>query len=121
MKRYTSAFPVIFSIEQNSPGQFKIYIINAITDAAFPDYILVKKVSKINSLLDLKGKKIGTYPGSTILTYTKVILKHFFDPDEDISIIQLKPELQLQALEAGQVDAIFTLEPIASLGIVRGV
>lgn len=116
-----SAFPVIFSIEQNSPGQFKIYIINAITNTAFPDYILVKKDSKINSLLELKGKKIGTYPGSTILTYTKVILKHFFDPYKDISIIQLKPELQLQALETGQVDAIFALEPIASLGIVRGI
>lgn len=116
-----TALPVIFSLEQNSPGQFKIYIINAITNTAFPDYILVKNDSKINSLLDLKGKKIGTYPGSTIITYTKVILKRFFDPDKDISLIQLKPELQLQALEADQVDAIFTLEPIASLGIVRGI
>ena len=117
----TSAFPVIFSIEQNNPGQFKIYIVNAITRTAFPDYILVKKDSKINSLLELKGKKIGTYPGSTILTYTKVILKRFFDPDKDITIIQLKPELQLQALETGQVDAIFVLEPIASLGVIKGI
>jgi NitT/TauT family transport system substrate-binding protein len=117
----TSAFPVIFSIEQNNPGQFKIYIVNAITRTAFPDYILVKKDSNINSLLELKGKKIGTYPGFTILTYTKVVLKHFFDPDKEITIIQLKPELQLQALETGQVDAIFALEPIASLGVIKGI
>ncbi len=117
----TSAFPVIFSIEQNNPNQFKIYIVNIITETAFPDYILVKKDSKINSLSELKGKKIGTYPGSTILTYTKIILKHFMDPDDDITIVQLKPALQLQALETGQVDAIFVLEPISSVGIVRGI
>ncbi|MBL7075657.1 ABC transporter substrate-binding protein [candidate division KSB1 bacterium] len=117
----TSAFPVIFSVEQNNPGQFKIYIVNVITETAFPDYILVKKDSKMNSLSELKGKKIGTYPGSTILTYTKIILKHFMNPDEDITIVQLKPVLQLQALETGQVDAIFALEPIASVGIVRGI
>lgn len=117
----TNAFPVIFSVEQNNPGQFKIYIVNAITRTAFPDYILVKKDSKINSLFELKGKKIGTYPGSTILTYTKVILKRFLDPDKDITIIQLKPELQLQALETGQVDAIFVLEPLGSLGVIKGI
>lgn len=117
----TSAFPVIFSIEQNNPGQFKIYIVNLITETAFPDYILVKKDSKISSLSELKGKKIGIYPGSTILTYAKIILKHFMDTDKDITIVQLKPALQLQALETGQVDAIFALEPIASVGIVRGV
>lgn len=117
----TSAFPVIFSIEQNNPNQFKIYIVNIITETAFPDYILVKKDSKINSLSELKGKKIGTYPGSTILTYTKIILEHFMDPDDDITIVQLKPALQLQALETGQVDAIFVLEPIASVGIVRDI
>jgi NitT/TauT family transport system substrate-binding protein len=117
----TSAFPVIFSVEQNHPGQFKIYIVNVITRKAFPDYILVKKDSEINSLSDLKGKKIGTYPGSTILTYTKIILKNFLDTDKDITIIQLKPALQLQALETRQVDAVFVLEPIASLGVIRGI
>ena len=117
----TSAFPVIFSIEQNNPEQFKIYIVNVITKTSFPDYILIKKESKINSLSELKGQKIGTYPGSTILTYTKIILKHFMNPDKDITIVQLKPALQLQALETNQIDAVFALEPLASVGIVRGI
>ena len=117
----TSAFPLIFSIEQNSPGLFKIYLVNVINKTAFPDYILVKRDSKINNLSELKGKKIGIYPGSTILTYTKIILKDFMDPDKDITLIQLKPALQLQSLETEQVDAIFALEPIASIGIVKGI
>lgn len=117
----TSAFPVIFSIEQNSPHQFKIYLVNAITENEYPDYILVKRDSNIAQLSDLKGKKIGTYPGSTILSYTKIILGHFMDPTKDITIIQLNPGIQLQALESEQVDALFTLEPNASIGMSRGI
>jgi len=117
----TSAFPVIFSVEQNNPGQFKIYLVNAVTETSFPDYILVKKGSELENLSDLKGKKIGTYPGSTLLTYTKLILGHFMDPEEDITIVQLKPDLQIQALESGQVDAILALEPIASVVLEQGV
>ncbi len=117
----TSAFPVVFSIEQQKPGQFKIYIVNVINEKFFPDYILVKKDSKIENISDLKGKKIGIYPGSTILTYTKIILSNFMNPETDIDIIQLKPSLQIQALESKQVDAIFALEPIATVSIVKGI
>ncbi|MBM3332712.1 transporter substrate-binding domain-containing protein [candidate division WOR-3 bacterium] len=117
----TSAFPVLFSVEQNSPSQFKLYLVSVLTGENFPDYVIVKKGSKLASLADLKGKKLGTYPGSTLLTYAKQILKRFMDPEKDVQIVQLKPEVQLQALETGQVDAVFALEPIPSLGVTRGV
>lgn len=115
------AITVLFSIEQNIPGKFKIFMVNEITKDKYYDFILTKKNSDIKSLQDLKGKKVGTWPGSTILTYLKIILnKNGINPDE-VNIQQLAQNLQTQALAAGQVDALFTLEPIATIAIENGI
>ena len=117
----TSAFPVIFAMEQNQRGIFKCYLVNYITIDSFPDHILVKKDSSITSLSDLKGKKIGVYPGSSILTYARLILKEFMDPDTEVEFVQLKPSLHIQALGTGLVDAVFSLDPVATVCVESGV
>ena len=41
------------------------------------------------------------------------------DPAE-VTILQLKPQLQLQALTAGEVDALYTVDPIVTIGELKG-
>lgn len=116
-----SSLTVLATVEQQKSQQFKLYLFEALTKEHFPDYILVRRNSDIDSISQLKGKKIGVFPGSTIMTYTKIIFRNFMDPEKDIDIIQLEPKIQIQALEAGQIDALFTLEPLATIAIEKGI
>lgn len=118
----SSSLVVLFAIEQNVPQQLRIFMIQANTKSKYMDYILVKKDSPILDITDLKGKKIGAFPGSTILTYTKIILRKLgIDPEKEIKIIQLSPQIQIEALASGQVDALFTLEPIGTVALDKGI
>src|SRR3989344_6057223 len=84
------------------------------------DYILVKKDSGINSWQDLEGKKAGIWLGSTAkLLYTKIFKAE--NLDGKVEVVEIKPELLIQALESGSVDAIFLLEPDATIALEKGV
>ncbi len=113
------------ALEVNTPGQFRIIEMTAATATTTVHRIVVKTDSAIQTLSDLKGKRIGTFPGSQMVVFLKLILGHFFDADRDIEIIQLKPPLQPQALESGQVDALFCLEPTGTMleeqGLARSI
>ena len=111
---------VLLGVEQNDPGKFKVFMIHVSSSSRPADYILVKKNASIKSIEDLRGRKIGVHPGSTMLTYAKLALKQFLDPNHDIDIVQLPNQLQIQALVTGQVDALFAYEPVASISLSEG-
>ncbi|HEY0097882.1 MAG TPA: ABC transporter substrate-binding protein [Pyrinomonadaceae bacterium] len=115
-----SSIEVIGLVEQNSPNLLKIYLTLVFDkDHAFHS-VLVPPDSKIQTLADLKGKKIGTVPGSTSQSWLEIILGRFFDSKKDVQIIQLEPRLQLQALSSGQVDALYTVDPIVAQAQAKG-
>src|SRR3989344_3391816 len=97
--------PVLFAVEQNSPEQFKIFMVNEMTKERYYDFILVKKDSGIKTLQGLKGKKIGAWPGAALLTYLKIILKENGLSADSLGIQQIDAKLQIQALSSGQIDA----------------
>jgi NitT/TauT family transport system substrate-binding protein len=110
-----SSIEVIALVQQNSPDLMKIYLTLVFDkDNAFHS-VLVPPNSKIQTLADLKGKKIGTMPGSTSQSWLEIVLGRFFDAKKDVQIIQLEPRLQLQAMSAGQVDALYTVDPIVTI------
>jgi len=111
----------LYGIEAQAKGQFKIYTFNANDETYYTDTLLVKKDSNITSPSQLKGKKIGTFPGTTIVVGTKLIMRKFNLSDTDYEIVQLPPHLQLQALETGQVDALMTLEPTGTIARLKGI
>jgi len=76
---------------------------------------MVKVDSPIRELRELRGKTVGTFPGSQMMVFLKLILGQYFDADEELEVVQLKSALQPQALEAGQIDALFCLEPTGTL------
>lgn len=114
------ALTVLFSVEAAAPGEFKVFLITVVNESSRIHNILVGKQSAFLHLSDLKGKKIGTFPGSNYVGYTKLIMKDFLDPEKELTIIPMRPHLQLEALASGQVDAIFTLEPTGTLALEKG-
>jgi ABC-type nitrate/sulfonate/bicarbonate transport system substrate-binding protein len=118
-----NTYSVIFAVEAQSPGTFKLLVPCAETETKYVSHLLVLKDSSIKSPKELIGKRIGTYTGATQLLTLKLFLKSYLDldTDKDITIVQVGPSLQVQALVANQFDALFTVEPFASAAIAKGI
>jgi NitT/TauT family transport system substrate-binding protein len=114
-------FPIL-GIESNEPGRIKIFA--TLDESSRPELIISKLVvpvdSDINKIIDLKGKTIGVFPGIATSTHLKCALRDFLEP-ADYQTVQIPPPLQMQALETGQVDALFVLEPIPAQSVLKGV
>lgn len=86
--------------------------------------VIARKDSPINSLQDLKGKKIaGVRKGSGM----DVLLRGHvlrgaanLEPDKDIQIISMPPGNMGSSVESGVVDAAFIWEPFTTQYLLRG-
>jgi NitT/TauT family transport system substrate-binding protein len=117
-----SALDIIANVEQEKPGQVKMYLIEAFEPERgySPDYVIAKTGSGIKNLEDLRGKKLGVRSGITFKMYAKIILQKIgIDPEKEVELIVLAENLQAQALESGQIDALFTLDPTATVILDR--
>lgn len=80
--------------------------------AEFPIEVMAAKGSGIQSIGDLKGKKIGV-PFATG-PYALIIIeleKAGLDPDKDVTLVNMKPTEFGFAIQSGEVDAIVWGEP----------
>jgi NitT/TauT family transport system substrate-binding protein len=82
---------------------------------------MVAKDSPLKEMKDLKGKRIGTFPGITSLSLAKAVLRPHFDPNKEVTLIEIPPGNIVQALAAGQIDAYFTPEPFGMMAEAQGV
>jgi NitT/TauT family transport system substrate-binding protein len=114
-------FPTYFAIEQNTQNQFKVIWCAVETEEKSVNSLLVLKDSTLSSIEQLKGKKVGTFTGSTQVMNVKAFLKRFMDPDKDVQIIQISPQLQIQALASKQFDTLFSIEPIPTIAVEQGI
>lgn len=111
-------FGVYFPAELEDPDRFALFQPFAETDSSIMSHIVVPRGSTIRQLSDLRGRRIGTYSGASQLVFLKLFLKAIgLDPDHDVTIIQVGMDLQVQALQAGQYDALFTVEPYGSTSL----
>ncbi|MFH1722004.1 MAG: ABC transporter substrate-binding protein [Candidatus Altiarchaeota archaeon] len=118
------ADPILFAAEEKFPGEIKIFATTDETKENYVSAIIVGKDSGIEKPEDLIGKKVGVYTGLVQVLFLKGIIAGMgFDPETDIEIVEIAPRLQLQGLEAGQYDALSTVEPFVttaeSMGIGR--
>jgi NitT/TauT family transport system substrate-binding protein len=110
------AFPILFSAEERYPNEIKIFSTADETQDNFVSGIVVKPNSEINTINDLKGKRIGVYTGLVQVLFLKGIITGMgMNPEKDIEIIQIAPNLQLQGLESGQYDVLSTVEPFITI------
>lgn len=110
--------PILKQLEK-SPNTVKIFSTSNITTENGFDAILVKSNSKINKLEDLAGKKVGGFPGSTAKVSFLQLFATKFPNLTPPTFIQLTPNLHIQSLETGDIDALFAYEPVLSTGKVK--
>jgi NitT/TauT family transport system substrate-binding protein len=109
--------------EQNMPGTFKIFIMYGNREVLQDNTmaLMVAKDSPLQRISDLKGKRLGTFPGIGSLVLAKAILRNSFDPDKEITLVEVPPGNIVQVLAAGQIDAYFAPEPFGMIGEAKGV
>jgi NitT/TauT family transport system substrate-binding protein len=107
---------------QQVPDRFKIFLTLGVKpgtkDRSF--VVVVKKDSPMQDLKDLKGKRVGTYPGPTSVALARAVIRTQVDPEEVI-FTQVPPPNMVPALAAGQIDACFTPEPSGMMAVSEGV
>ncbi|MEO8165967.1 MAG: NrtA/SsuA/CpmA family ABC transporter substrate-binding protein, partial [Betaproteobacteria bacterium] len=115
----------VFAAEEKldqKDSQFKLVYYNLDSREHPISFLLVKKDSAIATLGDLKGKTIGVFPGNILSrTSAKLLLKDLMDVERDVVFQDVAPQLQAQALDTNQVDAMFSLEPFATISLEKGV
>jgi NitT/TauT family transport system substrate-binding protein len=106
---------------EKAPDQFRAFLGTAETETHWGSALLVPPDSPIRSISDLKGKVVGTYEGTTQLMNLRSILQNFMDPDKDVTIRQVRTDLQLPSLGSKQFDALFTIEPSVTTAVDKGI
>jgi aliphatic sulfonates family ABC transporter substrate-binding protein len=84
--------------------------------------VVASTKEKINSVKDLKGKKVGSQLGSaTDFVFQTKIMPKFGLSKSDVQIVNVKFNNHLPALVAGSIDAFAGVEPFPSLAEVEKV
>ncbi|MFH0713949.1 MAG: ABC transporter substrate-binding protein [Candidatus Micrarchaeota archaeon] len=106
--------------ETLSPGSLKYYAFTCHYGNS-GNSLLIKKNSTMTSIKELEGKNIGKLPGIQWTTIVKRILKNNGVDAEKTQLVDLAVQVQLQALESGQIDALVGLDPIVQIGVEKGI
>ncbi|NJD23501.1 MAG: ABC transporter substrate-binding protein [Melioribacter sp.] len=114
------ATSVVLNIESRDQGKMKVFVVDAENKDNYLSSFVVLKDSKIKNLRDLKGKKIGSFPGPTAVTFGKMVLEKFgINPATDVEYVELATATHLSALGSKTVDALFTYEPTATQAVLE--
>jgi NitT/TauT family transport system substrate-binding protein len=100
------------------PGLFKIFCTNPSNAKFVLEEFLVPRDSPIKSVAELKGKKVASGPGIQNVTLAKTMLERA--GAGAIAVTELPIGQHVAALAAGQVDAVYTLEPTGTVGRLNG-
>ncbi|WP_130833721.1 ABC transporter substrate-binding protein [[Erwinia] mediterraneensis] len=101
-----------------SPDLFKIICSNPSNENMVLDEFLVPTNSSAKSIADLKGKRIACGPGIQNVTMAKIILeKNGFS---NTKVIELPVGQHAPSLAAGQIDGVYTLEPVGTVARMKG-
>lgn len=101
-----------------SPGLFKIICSNPSNHKLVLDQFVVPIDSPIKSIAELKGKRVGSGPGIQNATLAKIILEK--NGIANPTVTELPIGQHVPALAAGQLDAVYTLEPTGTAGRLKG-
>lgn len=104
--------------ELASPGLLKIFASNPSNVHAVLDEFLVATASPFKSIAELKGKRVASGPGIQNVTLAKTVLERA--GASGATVTELPIAAHVGALAAGQVDAVYTLEPTGTVGRLAG-
>jgi NitT/TauT family transport system substrate-binding protein len=101
-----------------SPGLFEIIATNPSNAKYVLDEFLVPKDSTIASIAQLKGKRVASGPGIQNRTLAMAVLERAGAGGTPVT--ELPIGQHVAALAAGQIDAVYTLEPTGTVGRLNG-
>jgi NitT/TauT family transport system substrate-binding protein len=96
------------------PGLFKIFATNPSNAKYVLEEFLLPKDSPVKTFADLRGKRVASGPGIQNVTLAKTMLERA--GAGVIAVTELPIGQHVAALAAGQVDAVYTLEPTGTVG-----
>jgi NitT/TauT family transport system substrate-binding protein len=111
---------VALTIEGKDPNRVKLVNLQVWKEKSFPDYILVRSATKINSINQLEGHTVGLHPGSAVKAFSKTVFQHFNVNVDKVSFIELDPAQMQAAVTAGRVDAVYAMDPAATTLVESG-
>lgn len=100
------------------PGLFKIFCTNPSNAVNVLEEFLVPKDSPVKTMAELKGKKVASGPGIQNVTLAKTMLERA--GAGAMNVVELPIGQHVAALAAGQIDAVYTLEPTGTVGRLNG-
>jgi NitT/TauT family transport system substrate-binding protein len=100
------------------PGLFKIFCTNPSNATHVLEEFIVPKDSTVKSVAELKGKRVASGPGIQNVTLAKTMLERA--GAGAMPVTELPIGQHVAAIAAGQVDAIYTLEPTGTVGRLNG-
>jgi NitT/TauT family transport system substrate-binding protein len=83
------------------------------------DEFLVPRDSAVKALAELRGKRVASGPGIQNATLARTMLERA--GAGAVSVTELPIGQHVAAIAAGQVDAVYTLEPTGTVGRLNGV
>ncbi|MDB5873861.1 MAG: transporter substrate-binding protein [Ramlibacter sp.] len=101
-----------------APGTFKIFASNPSNVKNVLDQFLVPIGSTVKSISELSGKRVASGPGIQNVTLAKTVLERA--GATGVTVIELPIGQHVASLAAGQVDAVYTLEPTGTIGRLNG-
>jgi len=102
-----------------SPGLFKIIVSNPSNAQHVLDEFLVAKDNPVKTIAELTGKRVGSGPGIQNVTLCKTVLERAGATGN--TVIELPIGQHVASIAAGQIDAVYTLEPTGTVGRLAGV
>jgi NitT/TauT family transport system substrate-binding protein len=100
------------------PGLFKIFATNPSNAKYVLEEFLVPKDSPVKTMAELKGKRVASGPGIQNVTLAKTMLER--SGAGAMSVTELPIGQHVAAIAAGQIDAVYTLEPTGTVGRLNG-
>ena len=102
--------PIAAALSQGLPVQ----VVWILDDIGAAEVLVARNGSGVNSLADLKGKKIGVPFTSTTHFHTMVALQSAGIDPASVRILNMRPPEIAAAWERGDIDATFIWDPVLS-------
>ena len=107
------------AIESRDPGKFNIFLVDAETPTDYLSSLVVRGDDTIKDVIDLKGKKVASFPGPTAQLFGPLALEKLGLERSQYEIIELPIGSHISALQSEAVDALITYEPVATQAVLK--
>lgn len=102
------------AVAAGSAAHRDLAIIATISTSAYQIKLLARRSARIAEVPQLRGKRIGTVPGSSAQYFLDNWLVYNDIDPRSVTIVGLAPDKLTPALQAREVDAVAIWEPLAS-------